>query len=232
MEELLSDNLWTTIKRLARKSSVKRAAVAYVTSEGFITFADGDVLITDASDHAIASGDTNAKVLARAFRRGAELYSLPRLHTKVLLLGGTAVIGSANLSQASANSLVEAAWVTNAPAAVGMATSFIQKLIDQAEAIDEKFVNRILKIKVLARPRPVGGSVKPKKVSVPKHRTWIIGTHELIKDFPDEQEAIEAGTEAAEEKVTKSSSDVSWIRWTGKSSFRREAKEGDTVIRI
>jgi hypothetical protein len=232
MNELLSDNLWATIKRLAKKSSAKQAAVAYVTSEEFVTFADGDVLITDASDHAIAAGLTNAKVLARAFRRGAQLYSLPGLHTKVLLLGGTAVIGSANLSEASVNNLVEAAWVTDAPVAVGMATSLVQQLTTQAKAINEAFLDRILKIKVKVRPRPVGRSAKPKKVKIPKHRTWIVGVHELVKDFPAEQQAIEAGTAAAEEKITKSSSDVSWVRWTGNSRFRSEAKEGDTVIQI
>jgi hypothetical protein len=79
MDKLLSDNLWPTIKRLAKKSSAKRAAVAYVTSEEYVKFGDGDVLITDASDQAIASGQTNAKLLARAHRRRAQLFSLPAL---------------------------------------------------------------------------------------------------------------------------------------------------------
>src|SRR5262245_18363121 len=136
MNELLSDSLWSTIKKLAKKATSKRAAVSYVTSDEFVTFGEGDLLITDASDQAIAARHTDAKTLARAFKRKAHLYSLPGLHTKVLLLGGTAVIGSANLSTTSANDLVEAAWVTDAPAAVGMATSFIQELITQAEEID------------------------------------------------------------------------------------------------
>ena len=33
MNELHSDTLWKTVKRLARKSAVKRAAVAYVSSD-------------------------------------------------------------------------------------------------------------------------------------------------------------------------------------------------------
>ena len=69
MDELLSDNLWPTIKRLAKRSSSKRAAVAYVTSEEYVEFGEGDVLVTDASHEAIASGQTNAKLLERAFER-------------------------------------------------------------------------------------------------------------------------------------------------------------------
>jgi len=232
MNELLSDTLWSTIKKLAKKATSKRAAVAYVTSEEFVTFGEGDLLITDASNHAIAARHTDARLLDRAFRRKAQLYSVPGLHTKVLLLGGTAVIGSANLSESSANNLVEAAWVTDAPAAVGMAMSFIQQLIDQAEVIDEAFLKRVLKIKLKAHPKPVGPTTKPKQVKVPKHQTWVVGVHELIKDFPAEQEAIEAGTATAKVKVSKSFNDVSWIRWTGNSRFRSEAKEGDTVIQI
>jgi hypothetical protein len=232
MNELLSGKLWTVIKQLGKKASSKRAAVSYVTSEEFVKFTEGDVLVTDASDHAIAMGQTDAQVLAKALKRGAELYSLSGLHTKVLLLGGTAVIGSANLSDASATSLIEAAWVTDAPAAVGMATSLVQQLVSHAQQIDEAFLARILKIDVKAPPKPTGGSAKPKKVKIPKHHTWIIGVHELVKDFPAEQEAIESGTATAEGKITKSSSDVSWIRWTGNSRFRSEVKEGDTVIQI
>jgi hypothetical protein len=232
MNELQSDNLWATVKRLANKVPAKRAAVAYVTSEEFVQFGGGDVLVTDASDHAIEGGDTSAKVLARAFKRRAQLYSLPGLHAKVLLLSGTVVIGSANLSRTSANDLIEAAWVTDAPAAVGMATSFLQQLTTQAKPIDKAFVERILRIKVKSRPRPGGRSARPKKVKIPKHRTWILGVHELVNDIPGEQEAIERGTAAAEAKITKPSSDVSWLRWTAKDRFRSEAKDGDAVIQI
>ena len=213
MDELLSDNLWPTIKRLAKRSSSKRAAVAYVTSEEYVEFGEGDVLVTDASHEAIASGQTNAKLLERAFERGAKLYSLDGLHAKVLHLGGTAVIGSANLSETSARpSTVEAAWVSDSPTAVGMATSLINQLTVQARAIDASFLERILKIKVIAHPRAKGKRRKPAPVKVRKPRTWTVGVHELIKDYPAEQMAIEAGTAIAEDKVTKSTCRGSDVR--------------------
>jgi len=232
MDELLSDNLWPMIKTLAKTSSAIRAAVAYVTSEKYLKFGNGDILITDASKRAIASGQTDARLLAGAFKRGAKLYSHPGLHSKILLLGGTVVIGSANLSESSASTMVEAAWVTDNPAAVGMATSFINQLTNQAISIDQGFLDKIQKIKVTPQPRFKGKGAKPKQVIIPKHRTWVVGVHELKKDYPDEQEFIESGTAAAEAKVTKSSSEVSWIRWTGTTRFRTEAKEGDAVIQM
>jgi hypothetical protein len=88
VNELHSDTLWKTITALARKAGVKRAAVAYVSSDDLVQFGDGDLLVTVASDAAVAAGQTDAEVLARAKERGADLYSLAGLHTKVLLLDG------------------------------------------------------------------------------------------------------------------------------------------------
>lgn len=113
-----------------------------------------------------------------------------------------------------------------------MATSLINQLKEQAEPIDEAFLKRVGKIVVIARARGRSKQAKPTQVRVAKHRTWIIGVHELVKEFANEQEAIDEGTSKAEEKVSKSSSGVSWIRWTGNSRFKAEAKEGDTVIQI
>jgi phosphatidylserine/phosphatidylglycerophosphate/cardiolipin synthase-like enzyme len=231
MNQLLSDNLWPAIRRLAKKSAVKRAAVAYVTSEAFVTFGESDVLITDASDAAIAGGQTSAKLLSRALKRGAELHSVPGLHAKVFVLDGTAVIGSANLSESSSNAMIEAAWVTDAPAAVGMATALIQQLKKQGTVIDQAFVKRVLRIKVkriVRRGRPSAHQ----RVKVPKHRTWILGVHEVVREFPEEEAAIEKGNAIAERNLTQESSETSWIRWTGNSRFRREAKRGDSVIQI
>lgn len=61
MNELLCDDLWPTIRKLAHKAAVRRAAVAYVTSDEILRFTEGDVLVTDASDHAIAAGQTSAR---------------------------------------------------------------------------------------------------------------------------------------------------------------------------
>lgn len=233
MNELLCDRLWPTIGRLAKRSASKRAAIAYVSSDKLIKFGEEDVLVTDASDHAIAMGQTSAEVLKRAHKRSATLYSLRGLHAKVLLLDGTAVVGSANLSGSSANGLIEAAWVTDNPMAVGMATTLVNQLAQQADEIDDRFLARILKIKVKRSGGAAAMPTKRKPVKVRKTAAWIVGVHELDDDkHPEEQEAAEAGEEIAKEGLTRESSDVSWIRWTGNSQFRAEAKEGDTIIQI
>jgi hypothetical protein len=64
----------------------KTAVVAYVSSDAIVPFGAGDTLVTDATDEAIGSGQTRARVLRDALARGAEIYSCPNLHAKVILL--------------------------------------------------------------------------------------------------------------------------------------------------
>jgi hypothetical protein len=231
VNELHSDTLWKTIKQLAKKARVKRAAVAYITSDEVVQFGNEDILVTDASDAAIAAGQTDAEVLARAKERGAELYSLDSLHTKVMLLDGVAVIGSANLSASSANSLVEAAWVSDSPAAVAMVGSLVEQLAGYAEPINDAFIERIRKIAVAKKF--IGAGKKPTvKIKLAAHQTWIVGVHELFKDFPEEANAIAEGETIADARRTRERSSVGWIRWTGNSTFRNNAQKGHSIIQI
>lgn len=103
MLRLHSDQLWSAIARLARKAKKKLAAVAYISDDEVIKFGEGDLLVADASDEAIKSGRTNAKVIKDAFYRNAKIYSNQFLHAKVMLLDGIAVIGSGNISFTSRN---------------------------------------------------------------------------------------------------------------------------------
>jgi hypothetical protein len=232
MDQLCSDDLWPVIERLAGESVKKQAAVAYVTTDRLVRFGRGDVLITDASDQSIAAGQTSARIISEANNRGAQVYSLPGLHAKILLLDGVAVIGSANVSESSATSLVEAAWITDNPVAVGLVNAMLQQFIGIAQPVDEAFINRISDIEVAPRISLGSRRQTTARITIPRHQSWIIGVHALVRDFPDEEPAIESGNTVASGKVQRESSDVSWLRWTGKSRFRNEAKPGDSVIQI
>jgi adenine deaminase len=89
MNEVLSSRLWTRLRQLAKAAHRKYAAVAYVTDDRFVSFGEGEVLITDASDEAIKSGQTSASVLKAAHRRGAQVFSVAGLHSKLYVLIGT-----------------------------------------------------------------------------------------------------------------------------------------------
>lgn len=101
MERIITNNVWTQVERLLKKGSSKTAAIAYVSKGTPLSFGDGDVLVCDASDAAIKSGETDAITLRRFLNDGAELHSCPNLHAKMLISGNSVVIGSANLSTSS-----------------------------------------------------------------------------------------------------------------------------------
>jgi hypothetical protein len=208
---------------------VKKAAVAYVTSEAHVVFGAGDVLVCDASPLAIASGQTDARVLRRAFQRGAELHSFAGLHAKVMVFGEIAVIGSANLS---ASALVEAALITTDHVVLAGVASLIEDIVESAEIIDDRFLDRIGKIVVKRSRGPRAGRRKPTFADRGR-RTWLVRVNELADDaFPQEARAVEKGLADAQRKHRNHRSDVGWIRVAGNSSFRQKARAGDTVIQI
>jgi hypothetical protein len=226
----VSSNLRRELKRLAERSSHKRAAVAYVTSDEEVRFSEGDTLIVDASNRMIACGDTDAAVLRRAFDRGASLFSLEGLHAKLMLFDRTAVVGSANLS---ASALTEAALITTDHVIFAGIASLLHEMALAADVVDEPFLRRIEKIKVKRSPRRGVSSRRRRTFAERGSRTWLIRVGELKPEaYPQEQKRADRGQEIAEGQRQHPRSSVSWVRWAGTSKFRSEAQQGDSVIQI
>lgn len=228
MNELLSSDLWSRIRQLAKRAKKKSAAIAYVTDDRYVKFGNGDVLVTDASDAAIKSGQTSAAVLKAALKRNAEIASIAGLHAKLYVFDRIAVVGSANLSKESERR-TEAALFTDQPTAVSSARVLIERLRAEGEPVDEAFISRISKLPVTKRKGVAGGRRKRPKDPTP--RSWLVGLRP-VQEKEEEQPLIEEGLEEAEMQVSDEDSSVSWIRFRGNSSFRREAKEGDVVVCI
>lgn len=229
MNELLTAGLWPRLRKLAKRAHKKSAAVAYVTDDRYVIFENGDVLVTDASDEAIKSGQTSAALLKAAFKRKAQIVSITGLHSKVYVFDKYAVIGSANLSKES-EKRTEAALLTDQPTVVSAARLLIDTFKEDGEIVDEAFINRISKLPVTKRTK-VTGSSKRKGMDDPAPRTWLVG----LKPAQEKEEEItiaQQGLEEAEKHVSQDDSSVSWIRFRGNSRFRREAKKGDVVVSI
>ena len=236
MNQVISIGLWKRIAKLASKSNRRMAAIAYATNERAIRFGEGDTLIVDASEQAVACGQTSALLLKHAYQNGAKIYSLAGLHAKVLLLDDVAVIGSANLSSSSANELVEAAILTDHPAAVATTRAFIEAVMKKAAPVDGKDLVRLGSIKVNRRFLRATVRAAAKQVSIPvaAHRTWLASVTRLDESrFEDESERAERGLEEARQLLNKKSSDANWIRYpSDQTRFVKEAKQGDSVIQI
>jgi hypothetical protein len=86
MLRVISDGIWTKIKKLSWSTQSKFAAIAYVTSDAHLKFGGGDVLVCDASDDAISAGQTSAEILRKAHARGAKIYSSPAVDADEMAL--------------------------------------------------------------------------------------------------------------------------------------------------
>lgn len=160
MEQFLTGDIWNEVNKLFEKRQKKIACIAYITSES-LKLTKGDILICDASDYEIKFGTTSAKVLDYYYKKGVVILSNPNLHAKLLLTDTFLVIGSANLSVRSANTLVESAIVTNNDILLSQAKAFCHNLFTEDKTItfERENIDRLLKIKVIKKtPKPISKS--------------------------------------------------------------------------
>lgn len=231
MDQLLTDNVWGQIAALSKAGDSKVASIAYVTNDTDLSFRTGDVLVCDASNGAIKSGETSAKTLKRFFDAGARLYSCPGLHAKALVTSDLAVIGSSNLSVSAAMNLIEASFVTRRFQARSQVRAFIEKLVRVSTVIDYAFLARALELPVTTRPRISSRPRDP--IQPPTNRTWVVSTAPLSESIIEKEVKFEVeGQETARERIGAPESELSSIRWAGKSRFRSAAQEGDSVIEL
>jgi len=229
MDELLTGDVWREASRRLSKPAKKFAAIAYVTRATALRFTRGDVVVCDASDVAIKCGETSATVLRKLSRAGVSVYSCPGLHAKALVCGDVAVVGSANLSLSSANNLIEASILSRRFQVRSQVRAFIGQLVESSQRVDGPFLRRVSKLPVSIRWYP---TAHRKKMRIVGHRTWVVSTVLLAKLRSQEKDLVAAGEKEAQNKLTNTKSDVSWIRWMGKSGFRALAKEGDSLIEL
>ncbi len=125
----ISRNIWPTLTSEVRSTRRPCAvAVAYfgAGASRLLPLAKNSRLVVDASERAVASGQTCPLDLVKMVERGVKVYSVPNLHAKVFVVGRTAFIGSANVSGRSASQLVEAVVRTTEPDAVRAAQRFVR----------------------------------------------------------------------------------------------------------
>lgn len=143
------DGPWHDIARSLRSrpsGSKVRAAIGYVagTAPTVLTLQRGDVLVCDASEHAVRMGMTDPAVLLDWLQREVEIYSLRGLHAKVVVGRRTAWVGSANASINSKTVLVEAAIRTTDANVVGQLRDWVDGIAATALPLDSEHLERLI----------------------------------------------------------------------------------------
>lgn len=148
MEKFITNNVWSEVNDLISNSNKKKMiSIAYVTSNK-LKLTEGDVLICDASEYSIKNGETSVKVLQTYLSQGVEIYSLEQLHSKFLVSEDFLVIGSANLSENSAENLIESAVITECKDLIKEAISFFKELKATSVSISIEKIKELSEIPV------------------------------------------------------------------------------------
>jgi len=111
MKLLTARDVWPEIRREVRTAKSRHVAVAFLgeASPKMLSLRPGDILVANLSEAAIRSGATSVRAARAFFRRGVHLCNAEDLHAKLFVFDDTVIVGSANASERSAESLVEAA---------------------------------------------------------------------------------------------------------------------------
>lgn len=185
--------------------------------------------MVDASERAVASGQTCPTDLLNLLKRGVALYSVPNLHAKVFVLGRAAFIGSTNVSSRSAAQLVEAVIRTTEPSAVRAARQFVR-----GHCLHE-LTPQVLKqlAKVYRPPKFPGGKPGKKRVKETSQRPTLprlLLTQLFREDWPERDQALHdaALPVAKKRRQHPRTFELESFRWPGKCDVLR----GDVVIQV
>lgn len=234
MQRVLSEDLWTEVRKRARTSKSRKAAIAYATRD-LVGFRKGDTLVVDASPLAIRNGETDAPLLRKLHKKGVLLYDCANLHAKIILLDDVAIISSGNMSTSSESCMVEAGLLSDHDSVAAGVASLIEQLVQQSSPLGPKQIAQLCTIDVIRRGGSNGARPKRRKVRIKKlgNRTWIVGVRELEQDPKrEEQRLIDHATRGLQERLDRADDDFSWIRWGVRGRFPRDCRPGDLLIQI
>lgn len=220
----ISRDVWRILKHGVRQCRSRAyVAVPYFGQAGsrLLPLKRGDVLVVNASDSAVRSGQTSPAALQRLVKTGVKLFSLDNLHAKVYVFGKVAYVGSPNASTSSQDRLVEAIAEIRDRTGIAAAQAFVASLCNTRVGTHE--LERLTKI---YRPPRTNGSQRS-RVGKKQPRLWI--AHIAYDDLNDEFEQHRvAGHAAAKDKRSSRKHLIDEFWYPGEKSFA----VGDSVIQV
>ena len=159
----ITQDIWPQLTKAVRNSRQPCAVgVAYFGAGAgrLLPLPNGSHLVVDASERAVASGQTCPADLIKLVKRGVRVFSVSNLHAKVFVLGSAAYIGSANVSNRSASQLVEAVIRTTEPGPLRAARKFVRD-----HCLHELTPTVLKRLAKLYRPPLLPGGKRGKKAA-------------------------------------------------------------------
>ncbi len=215
MLALRTDTAWTRLTKLAR-SQRRGPAVAAVPYLGAgaaqrLPLRSGDLLVTRFDDGAFKSGLVDPKEVVKYLRLKVEVHAVANLHPKVFAFGNRAIVGSTNVSNHSANHLIEAVCECDDIRFVAAATRFVKSL--RGDQVGLQFAGG--KVVLYKPPRIATGTRKGQRRLPAQSYLSAIKLGRIDYDSFD-QEVEEKGSIDAQEMLEDPNKfTIETFRWTG-----------------
>ena len=190
---------------------------------------EGSTLVVDASESAVRSGQTNPSDLLTLINRGVEVHSVKNLHAKVFVTGDQAFIGSTNVSNHSANGLLEAVVQTDSTSVVASCKQFVKSL--RGEFVSPEHAKNLKKI--YRPPKFSGVRHQPgRSKAAPLHSPlWIVPLTDTDWDAED-CEQKERGLPTARRRLRSSRLYSVDDFCSEGSGFTKRFKTNDVLIQV
>lgn len=231
MIKFLSNDIWTSIKSLSDKSRRTKVAVAYFGTGAAtqLTLKKGDTLLVAMTLGNVKVGQVNPFEVEKLYNKGVHIYNLANLHSKIYLFDKSVIIGSANVSSNSADTLIESGLLTDDSKAISQADSFIK-----AHCIEKIEQDYIEVCKKNYNPPKFFSSRQKQEITKSKFkgqlsRLWVIST--VISSIDDE---ISANDDKHFDKMisNKRTFKKEKISYPLNDSFIQQVREGDILIEV
>lgn len=223
--------LWSRLTALAQRSNGAFVAVPYFSTGAskLLPLKKGSTLVVRFDREAVSCGQVNPKEVIQLIKAGVEVHACANLHAKIFLFGSTVIVGSANVSSSSANSLIEAGVEVKARRFAATCRRFVESLA--GDKVGLEFARTMVR---LYRP-PQGESARHSKARkvrrvLPRHSDlWLVPLVSMYwNDIDYVQE--EAGWSRAEKALTNPrKSEIETFVWWG-PGFLDSVKRGERVL--
>jgi hypothetical protein len=224
----LAEGIWKEITAAVKRRRGKAfVAVPYFGQAGsrLLPLRKGDMLVVNASEAAVRSGQTYPDGLRRLLNRGVQIYSLDNLHAKVYVLGSVAFIGSANASSRSSEGLEEAVVQVRDSKVIEEARRHVLYNLCK-ERLSRTDLDRL---KSKYRPPRLGGHrTKASRPRVGAKARWFIVQLKYDELGEEQQEALDVGEQKAEKLREEPKSTINSMWWRRDVPYRK----GDMVIQV
>lgn len=225
--EFLGSDIWSAIRTEAKQYSGKSfVAVAYFGTGAAkrLPLKKGSILVVDATDKAVKSGQTNPAELIKLRNKGVRIFSKPNLHAKVFVFGEVAFVGSTNVSENSEDVYSEASIRTNQTSVISLARQFVRSL-----AVNEIGPLKLASLLQKYVERKKSGSRSNLKSSR-KETRFFISPMSYEDESEEDKTVIDYGQGKAKELISSNKTHRLLYFWTRLS--KNPYRSGDSILPV